>query len=454
MDLAVIMRRLDALEEENNFLRKRVKFLEDRLAKYETPKNSNNSSLPPSKDQNRAKPNQSLRKSSGKKPGGQLGRVGKTLEMSVDPDEIVVLIPSYCKACGESLNHIEGIKDKSRQIVDIPPVKAVFTEYQSYTKLCSCGCNTKASFPDHVKYPVSYGQKIESIIAYFHARQYIPFARMKEIFNDIFNISISEGGISSLLKRFTDKSTMVYQEIKQRIEDSFVIGTDETGINVNGENHWYWTWQTDKLTYITHSKNRGFDTIKNNFPNGFANSILVHDGWKAQLKTTSLYHQTCIPHLLRRLNYLNEKYKNPKWSIDFVSLLYQALELKKEMKSQDYFSNNTRDQLLIKLDKILETSPDKNQKELYTFFKRMGKERDQLFTFLFHQEVPADNNASERAIRNVKVKQKISGLFRTIDGAQNFAKIRSVIDTIIKNEQNIIEALFEISKYQVYSNTE
>ncbi len=169
-------------------LKKQVQDLKNRLAKYENPKNSRNSSIPPSKDQNRPRPNQSLRKASDRKVGGQKGRDGKTLEMTKNPDQVIELYPDYCRSCGSSLQDFNSTKEQSRQVVDIPPVKAVYKEYQVFSKVCNCGCQSVADFPDHVKHPISYGENIEGLVAYFHARQFLPFQRMQEVFNNVFNI--------------------------------------------------------------------------------------------------------------------------------------------------------------------------------------------------------------------------------------------------------------------------
>ena len=448
MKIEVILLRLESLEKKVADLENENAFLKERLAKYENPKNSRNSSLPPSKDENRPKPNQSLRKSSGKSVGGQKGREGKTLEMTSTPDKIVELHPDYCNNCGLSLIEAEAIKKQSRQIIDIPLIKAVFTEYQSFSKICSCGCATDANFPKGVNSSISYGENIEALVAYFHARQYLPFARMKETFNDAFGIPISEGGIHGLLQRFAQKATPVYQMIKERVAQSKVIGTDETGIKVNGNKQWFWTWQTSNLTFVTHSNNRGSETINREFPQGFPHSTLVHDGWKAQLKTVSKNHQSCIAHLQRTLNYLKERYPKNIWNEKFIKLLYDSLALKKKWDSQIKKNLIERADIVQRLEYLLENPPDQKLKELYTFYKRMCKERQYLFTFLFIANVPPDNNASERAIRNIKVKQKISGQFKVENAAQNFAKIRSVIDTTIKNGLNVLEALVIIAKFE------
>jgi len=440
--------RLALLEKEVIILRARNKELDYRLSTYETPKNSRNSSIAPSQDENRPKKNQSLRKSSGKKLGGQLGHKGKTLKMTAAPDVVVKLKSDYCKKCGASLEDMPILKEQSRQVIDIAPVKVIYTEYRAHIKTCRCGCKSEMNFPSGVNASVSYGENIESLVGYFHARQYLPFARMKEVFTDVFNINISEAGVHCLLNRFAEKTSAVYQIIRQRVQTSSVVGSDETGIKVNGEKQWFWTWQTPKLTYIAHSSNRASNTIAQHFPQGFVQSTLVHDGWRPQLNTTAKHHQSCLAHLLRQLNYLNEKYKNTHWSTTFQKLLQNALKLKNEYTNKNKIFTLKRIEIVQQLENLLSIPPDKKHKELYTFYKRMCRERQHLFTFLFLIEVPPDNNASERAIRNVKVKQKISGQFKTEQTAQNFAKIRSVIDTTIKNGMNVLQTMRLIAKLE------
>mgnify|MGYP000076199307 CR=1 FL=1 len=444
--ISELIARLERLEQRVLELEMENAELREHLTKYENPKNSRNSSIPPSRDGNRPKKNQSLRKRTGRKPGGQPGRKGSTLEMTATPDNIIERRPEYCRNCGSSLDHVALTEENSRQIVDLPPIRAVRTEYRIFGGQCGCGCRTVADFPKGVDSPVSYGCNVEGLIGYFHARQYLPFKRMGEMMNDVMGIDISEGGLHYLLNRFADKTTPLYETIKRRVSGSKVIGTDETGVKINAKKHWFWTWQTPRLTYIAHSPTRGKAAIDTNFPNGFPGATLVHDGWRAQTGTVAQHHQTCLPHLLRHLNYLNEKYGNATWGKDFRRLLYDAIKLGKNghignMKTQ-------RAAAVQRLKVLLDRPPDKKNRELHTFYKRMRRERKHLFTFLYIKNVPPDNNASERAIRNVKVKQKISGQFKTERAAKNFAKIRSVIDTTIKNGMNVLEALALIAKLQ------
>ncbi|MDF1517253.1 MAG: transposase, partial [Lutibacter sp.] len=219
-------------------------------------------------------------------------------------------------------------------------------------------------------------------------------------------------------------------------------------IKVNGNKHWFWTWQTSNLTFITHSNNRGSETVNREFPQGFPKGTLVHDGWKAQLKTVSKHHQSCLAHLQRTLNYLDQRYPKNIWATKFIKLLQDSLKLKNKWDFQSKKQLMERASIVQCLEYLLDNPPDQKHKELYTFYKRMCKERQHIFTFLFIADVPPDNNTSERAIRNVKVKQKISGQFKVEQAAQNFAKIRSVIDTTIKKGLNVLEALAIIAKFE------
>lgn len=427
-----------------------VKYLKNRLAKYETPKNSNNSSVPPSKDENRPK-RKSLREKSGRKPGGQKGREGNTLKMVEAPDSTEKHIPGYCSCCGEDVSTVPSEFAGKRQIFDIPEIKVHVKEYQVYKKRCgACGYETTSSFPSHVKSPVSYGNNIQSLIGYLHARQYVPFKRMQEFFNDVLHVPISEGGIHYLLNKLVKKAAPAYEMIKNKLktESSGFIGSDETGVKVAGGKNWAWTWQNDGATFITITDNRGQKSIAETFEAGFEKTVLVHDCWKSHFNTQALSHQICIAHLLRDLNYLTERY-NHKWSRICKTLFKSALSLKNEMLETDYLGHQPqRVSIEKRLDRLLKYTLPLDYKELVSFRKRLIKYRNYLLTFLYHPKVPPDNNSSERAIRNIKVKQKVSGQFKSTNGAFIFSVLRSVTDTTLKNNQNIIESLNTIANLQ------
>jgi transposase len=281
-----------------------------------------------------------------------------------------------------------------------------------------------------------------------HTRQYLPFERMSEFFSDVCNLKISQGTLCTLLKGFAQKAQPAYELIAQKVENEKVVGGDETGAKVNGKKGWFWTFQSQVATYITFSNNRGTATIDGNFPNGFIDSILVHDCWRSYFQIKCKTHQICIPHLLRELVFFEERYGS-QWAINFKELLYEAIELKRNLTPVQYLNPILqRDEIIERMSVLLLTSVPKSRKDLCAFHKRIHKYREYVFTFLFHNEVPPDNNASERAIRNVKVKQKVSGQFKTENGAQFYAVIRSVTDTCIKNGQNVLAAFKTIAVLQ------
>jgi transposase len=409
------------------------------------PKTSRNSSVPPSKDENRPLKTKSLRGSDGKLPGGQTGHEGNTLKLTDAPDYIVDHKPTYCKLCGKDVSYLQSELVMRRQVLDIPAIVPKYTEHRVFKTVCSCGHQTETAFPEGVNSPISYGCGVEATIAYMHTRQYIPFERMSEYFRDVCNLPISQGAICDILDRFANKAFPAYQLIARQVENSKVVGSDETGAKVNGKTGWFWTWQSRLATYIAFSRNRGTATINDNFVGGFKNAVLVHDCWKSHFETKVQTHQLCTAHLLRELNFFEERYKS-QWATLFKQLLYDALNLKKQLTpNQYYYPINQRTELEQRFLILLQTPVAENMKEVCSFHKRMNKYKDYVFTFLYHPEVPPDNNGSERAIRNIKVKQKVSGQFKTQRGAQIYAVIRSVTDTCIKNDQNILSAFYTIA---------
>jgi transposase len=436
------------LVQENALLKTRIDVLERELARFTTRKDSNNSSLPPSKDENRPPRTSSLREKSGRKAGGQPGHEGKTLEMAETPDEIIEHRARFCTECGKDVSDLPFEFFGKRQVIDIPTIKQVVTEHRVYRCKCTCGKIVESDFPVGVDSAVRYGKNIETLVGYLSVRQYLPFKRLQEMLNDIFSVQISEGGLHWLLNRLASKGADAYEMIRQRVLHSRVIGTDETGVKIDGKKHWFWTWQNKRATFIAASTNRGTTTINENMSGISPDAILVHDCWKAHFQTPVKKHQLCTAHLERETKYLEERYK-VAWPVKFRAMLREAHKLKKQFSPADYYHPNHPRSLLEKeLDNLLSESLDPKHKEMITFQKRIIKYRDHVFTFLYHLNVPPDNNGSERAIRNVKVKQKISGQFKILSAAENFAILRSIIDTAMKNNQNVLQALSVIADYK------
>lgn len=431
----------------NNELTARVVSLEAQLSVLRNKKNSSNSSIPPSKDENRPKKNQSLREKSGKKPGGQPGHEGTTLECAAFADEIVDHIANYCNCCGKDLSNLSETLIETRQVIDIPVIKPVCTEHRIYRKTCSCGHNMDSNFPAHVAAKVQYGPGVESLTGYMHARQYMPYKRLEEFFRDVLGLPISTGGLNHILKRLVQKAIPHYQQIKERITQAEFVGTDETGAKVNGQKDWMWVWQNDDLTFITHSDNRGFKTIRDTFAEGLPNVVLQHDRFACHFNCDAIHHQICMAHLLRDLKYISELYRDCSWPVEMKSLIMQALQLKKDLTVSEYYApNQQRENFQIQLNELLDLPLNKEHAQARTLQKSLLKHQTYILYFLYHPKVPPDNNGSERAIRPIKVKQKISGQFKSTKGASGFAILRSIIDTTIKSGQNVLNALNLIAK--------
>lgn len=433
-EVALLKQEVAELKRENEELRKG--------------KNSNNSHLPPSKDLFIPKRNQSLRKQSGKKSGGQEGHEGSTLKMSANPNHTILHRPNECEKCGLNLSSLQEELAERRQVVDIPPITPIYTEHQIVNKTCTCGHVNCSKFPNGVNSTIQYGANVEAWIAYMFARQYLPFQRTKELLFHFTGLKISEGTINNILQRFTSKALPSYQEIKAQIERAEYLGTDETGAKVNGSKYWFWAWQNKQLTFITQSESRGYKTIQRTFENGFPNAILQHDRWAAHFQCEAKNHQICIAHLQRELNYLKELC-NHKWVRSFKTLIKKALELKAKLSFKNsYQKSKVRDKLEQLLDQLLKQKLPDKLKQAKTLQKKLLKIRDHLLVFLYYDKVPADNNGSEQAIRNIKVKQKISGQFKSIAGAEAFAVIRSIIDTAIKQDVNVFYVLEKIATFE------
>ena len=424
-----------------------IESLEQELAVYKNRKNSGNSHIPPSVDLGKPKRNQSLREKSGKKAGGQQGHEGSTLTFSATPGQIITHIPVRCGLCGNDLTPIDATLLNNRQVIDIPKPVAICTEHQIFAKTCTCGHTNKGEFPVNVNAKVQYGSHIEGLTAYLNVRQYMPYNRIQEFYSQLMGLDISQGGIGCLLQRFTGKALPMYQEIKNRVEEALCLGTDETGAKVNGKKHWFWTWQNKELTFIIQSPSRGYKTIAETFPNGLPNAVLVHDRWAAHFQCDAYTHQICLAHLLRDLNYIQQVHQS-KWAESLKSLFKQAIALNKEKDYDGFSASPTRDKLEQSLTELLLIQlPDKDNLAI-TLQKQLRKIPHHILYFLHNNHVPPDNNGSEQAIRTLKVKQKVSGGFRSNEGADGFAVIRSIIDTAIKSRHDVFHTLSSIANFR------
>jgi transposase len=436
------------LESDNLMLQQRVSELAqtvaDLIKKMEQSsvrKNSQNSSIPPSSDLSRK--NKSLRKKSGRKPGGQRGHSGTTLKMTDTPDHIERLVPVICEACCATLDATLARVVERRQVVDIPPIQAEVTEFQACGIMCGCGKHQIAAFPQGVDNHVQYGPNIAALTVYHSVYQYIPYKRLQHFFAHVCHLPISIGTLENIVTRMADKARPIWQDLRSKVETAPSVGSDETGVKVNGGKQWVWVWQTAMITFLAVSAKRGSQIIEQLFPQGFQAATLCSDRWRAQIKTTAQNHQLCLAHLLRELIYLIACEKTA-WASAFKELLQDAIQLK---KNQEAYPKD--DPVAIQIEERLDELLQQNLEDGYidktiAFKKSMNKYRNYLLPFLYNPLVTFDNNASERGIRNLKVKLKVSGQFKT--GHEDYCILRSIIDTTIKQGNSILDAIAAIAR--------
>ena len=437
------------LKKENTKLKEEIAELKKRLGAPPDPpgplKNSANSSVPPSKEDIRSsqiRKTASLRVKSGRPVGGQAGHDGHTLLRRSQADKTIMSELNFCTHCGESVEHIEGVVVETRQMIDIPLLVSELTAYIVTEKLCKCcGKKLRGRFPKGVNAPIFYGPNIQSMVAYLSEAQYVPVKRLTELMNDFFGISMSMGTVCNIIEKIKKGAKPVYDNIRQRVAHSPVVGADETGENVNGKLYWLWAWQTDKLTYLASHKNRGQVAIDTDFPDGLKHSILVTDRHSSYFNMDVKGHQLCLAHLIRNLKYLNEFDTKQTWSSQFLELLRDAIHQRKTLAWIDIDRLN----IMSRLDRLLEEPLEHLDKMFARIQRSLRKLKDAVFTFLYDQNVPYDNNGSERAIRKTKIKMKVSQAFRSENGADAFAILHSIMDTAKKNNQSPFLALKTIT---------
>jgi len=409
-------------------------------------KNSNNSSIPPAKDIATPKRNQSMRKK-GKKNGAAFGHKGTNLKQTDTPDETIEIEFNInsCKKCGFDLTEVLSKLHERRQVLDLDLQETIqkITEYQSYSKECpKCGfVNHDNDYPEMVAPHISYGKNIMAIVVYLSVVHYVSYKRIVQTLQTMYKISVSEGTVDNLLKKAAKLSKKEIDKVISQLELSDIVGIDETGVKVNGSRDWNWVFQNDTCTFIVHNESRGAKVIQEHFPDGFVNAIAVHDNYSSYNLLISSGEQLCLAHKLRDINYAIEC-DNSQVMKDMKLLIQEAMIDHKLNLLQEQ-RVILKEQYLLMFDQLLEIKV-KNKSETQKQINSFLKARDKIFTFLLHPKVPPDNNGSERAIRNLKVKLKVSQQFKSPQGAKNYATLRSIIDTARKRGMNEFEVIRDI----------
>lgn len=421
-------------------------------------KDSSNSSKPPSTDI--AKPNrtQSLRTKSGKQPGGQPGHTGETLYFSETPDMVVSHEINNCQCCGKYLSDKTIVNHERRQVYDIPPIQMLVTEHRSQIKYCP-GCNAinKAQFPKAVSQSVQYGDNVRQLAVYFTQYQLLPIGRTAEIFEDLFGHHPSSSFLVNNNHRCAENLQLFMTGLKGLLRAEPVAHVDETGYYFEGKRNWLHTISTEKFSYYAVHAKRGTEAMVDMDVLKLFKGTLVHDFWKSYLDFFCA-HALCNVHHVRDLTFCHEV-ENSIWAGQVKELLLDLnakVQLAKEADSNARSLNKEElhywykkyDALVnegFRMHPIPEKQKGKRgvikKSKTQNLIQRFVDYKEEILAFAKNFMIPFSNNIAEQAIRMMKVKQKISGCFRSEQGAKDFADTRSYIATAKKQGVPIMQAL-------------
>ena len=462
----VVVHQWKALRE----LQGRVRTLEERLAG-----NSRNSSKPPSSDGYAKPAPKSLRKRSGRPSGGQKGHKGHTLRLVDKPDHTVPHCVPQCKRCGRSLVEREPDRVERRQVFDLPEPKLEVTEHRAEIKTCLCGHVNHASFPEGVKAPVQYGPRVKSTVVYLKDYQLLPSERLTEIMRDLFGCArFSEGTVANFSAECFRRLEPVDEFLRQQVTAAPVAGFDETGVRTNGSLHWlhvelceFNVVSTEYLTWYFGHRKRGTEAMDaaGVLPNFEGRA--VHDFWRSysnyDCEHVELceFNGFCNAHLSRELVFLWEQ-QDQRWAADMLAHLLtikEAVDTAKESGAES-LPPAMREEFRARYMEVVNVGYEQNpppkpttgkqkrgrrkQTKARNLLDRFRDYPDQILAFMYDFAVPFDNNLSERDLRMMKLKQKISGTFRTFQGLLSFCRTRSYVATARKNGLSAFEALWRV----------
>lgn len=420
---------------------------------------SHNSHKPPSSDGLAKRPRtHSLRQRSGKKSGGQSGHPGVTRCLVDQPDVVIEHVPSTCAACGTSLETAPGLSPERRQVVEIPQPHPEVTEHQAVPKVCpACQTITAGVFPPEVTQPVQYGPRTKAAAIYLQIYQLLPYERTVETLGDLFGVYPSEGTLASAQALAHHQLEPVEQAIRGALRRAKVAHADESGMRVAGHGEWVHVFSTQLLTFYAHHAKRGraaFETI--GLLIGFAGRR-VHDAWAPYLSLAGQY-ALCNAHLLRELIALDEN-TGQAWVQALIQLLLSmhTAVVTAQAAGQTELSPNCRAGFEAAYTRILQDGERANppppptgkaghrkQTRARNLLDRLVTHRAAILAFVHDFRVPFDNNQAERDLRMLKVKHKVSGCFRSPEGADQFCRIRGYISTLRKQDYSVLAGLTSV----------
>jgi transposase len=448
----VLLPRLQQLESLVQEQAATIQALQDQLGK-----NSRNSGKPPSSDGLKKPRPRSLRQKTGRKPGGQKGHQGHTLKMRDEADHIEPHRLDCCPQCQTDLSSLPPSGYARRQVFDVPPVRIEVTEHQAEIKVCPhCQETRQAAFPSGVTQPVQYGSRLKAQASYLNSYHFIPHARTSELFGDFYGHAPAPALVKEANQGVETGCEPALNAIYDHLIQAKVAHFDESGLRVAGQTQWLHVASTEELTYYEVHPKRGQEGMSDIGILPHFSGRAVHDHWSSYKTFDHCDHAYCNAHHLRELQFITDQYQQP-WAAEMAHLL---LDIKAEVTQTGLVADALAPERLThfeqRYDDILQQGFQANpppadpppkqrgrtkQSPPKNLLDRLDKHKPEVLAFMYDFRVPFDNNLAERDVRMVKVKQKVSGSFRTDQGAKTFCSIRSYISTVRKQGGNVIDAI-------------
>lgn len=439
------------LEGEIAELRVEVAELKRRLSQ-----NSRNSSRPPSSDGLSKPPVKSLRRPSGRKPGGQQGHPGGHLEQVAVPDRVIEHVPVLCAGCDGDLGDGVDVGHRTRQVFDLPQIRLQVTEHRAQTRRCGCGHETTAAFPEQVSAPAVYGPRVRALGIYLVGYQHLPYARAAALLSDWLGAPVSPGSLVAFMTAGAEDLGPFLDDVHAQIIGSEVVHFDETGARTAGKLRWLFSASTTAATFFSLHDKRGYDGLNHAGVLPAFGGVAVHDGFKPYRDYANVTHALCNVHHLRELLGIMEQHPGDpqqEWAVrmDLFLRKLQVTVAHARQAGLDQFDPVQLARITAAYQQIITLGHQTNpagtvktgkrgvigQTPARNLLIRLDRDQDAVLRFATDFRVSFDNNQAERDIRMIKLQQKISGCWRTISGAERFLAIRSYLSTATKNHQPI-----------------
>jgi len=415
--------------------------------------NSGNSSKPPSQDGYNKPAPKSLRAKSGKKPGGQKGHKGYGLKLEREPDETIEHKAEVCQNCGADISNVECSCVNTSNVIDFEVIVKIIRHKQMETACPNCGAKNSGEMPEKANHSMVYGANLCAFVAVLGVYACVAMKKISNLMKDVFKIPVSAATVANINAEFAAKNKPLENEIARAVFSSPVINCDETGGNLCGKNWWFHTASTPKFTHMTVHEKRGQDGINDNGVLSDYVGIAVHDCWAAYFKYTKCIHALCNAHFLRDLKWVCEN-TDQTWAALMNTLLIKMKIVREryieaEKTHLSYYYNMKFEKDYAEIIALGESEAPHNpnvkaQHKSRNLLVRFIKHHAEITLFTKNFDVPFDNNQAERDIRNNKVKQKVSGAFRSELGIMNFAANSSVIGTIVKHGLAVFDTVKDI----------